>query len=75
MTHDLDFGEILAVSNSQKPSVIQIRSVDVSPDTIGKSVLKAINQFKKDIESGALVTIDLTKTRLRSLPFYDDEPQ
>jgi predicted nuclease of predicted toxin-antitoxin system len=29
LTHDLDFGEILAFTNQKKPSVIQIRSVDV----------------------------------------------
>jgi predicted nuclease of predicted toxin-antitoxin system len=31
LTHDLDFGAILAVTHGQKPSVVQIRSENVSP--------------------------------------------
>ena len=36
LTHDLDFGAILAATHGEKPSVVQIRSEDVSPDMIGK---------------------------------------
>ena len=32
LTQDLDFGTILAVTHGEKPSVIQIRSEDVSPE-------------------------------------------
>jgi predicted nuclease of predicted toxin-antitoxin system len=32
LTQDLDFGTILAVSNGERPSVVQIRSEDVSPE-------------------------------------------
>ena len=32
LTHDLDFGAILAVTHGEKPSVVRIRSDDVSPD-------------------------------------------
>ena len=32
-THDLDFGALLAVTGAEGPSVIQIRTVDVTPDT------------------------------------------
>ena len=35
LTHDLDFGAILAATHGKKPSVVQIRSDDVSPDIIG----------------------------------------
>jgi predicted nuclease of predicted toxin-antitoxin system len=35
LTHDLDFGAILAVTNGAKPSVVQFRAGDLSPDTIG----------------------------------------
>ena len=36
LTHDLDFSTILAASHGEKPSVVQIRAEDVSPDVIGK---------------------------------------
>ena len=32
LTHDLDFSGILASTHGDKPSVVQIRSEDVSPD-------------------------------------------
>jgi predicted nuclease of predicted toxin-antitoxin system len=39
LTHDLDFGAILAATHGKKPSVVQIRAEDVSPDAIGKQIL------------------------------------
>lgn len=68
LTHDLDFGAILAVTHGEKPSVIQIRSADVSPDVIGKSVIIALRQMKAELEEGALVTLDPNRPRLRVLP-------
>ena len=38
LTHDLDFGSILAATQGKKPSVVQIRAEDVSPDVIGAPV-------------------------------------
>lgn len=32
LTHDLDFGAILAATQGKKPSVIQIRADEVSPE-------------------------------------------
>jgi predicted nuclease of predicted toxin-antitoxin system len=42
LTHDLDFGAILAATQANKPSVVQIRSEDVNPDIIGKQVVAAL---------------------------------
>ena len=39
LTHDLDFSAILAATHGEKPSVVQIRAEDVSPDVIGKQVI------------------------------------
>jgi predicted nuclease of predicted toxin-antitoxin system len=40
LTHDLDFSAILAATNGDKPSVVQIRADDVSPDAIGEQVTR-----------------------------------
>lgn len=45
LTHDLDFGAILAATHGEKPSVVQIRAGDVSPDAIGKQVIAALRQI------------------------------
>jgi predicted nuclease of predicted toxin-antitoxin system len=68
LTHDLDFGTILAAMHGEKPSVIQVRSDDVSPDSIGKQVVIALHQMASELDDGALLTIDPSRTRLRVLP-------
>ncbi len=70
LTHDLDFSAILAVTHGEKPSVVQIRAEDVSPDMIGKQVIVALRQMASELEEGALLTIDPYRTRLRVLPLH-----
>jgi predicted nuclease of predicted toxin-antitoxin system len=69
LTQDLDFSTILALTKVQKPSVVQIRSEDLDPNNIGKLVLSALVEGKASLESGALLTVDSKRTRLRLLPF------
>ena len=68
LTHDLDFSAILAATHGLKPSVVQIRSEDVSPDAIGKLVVASLRQMDVELNNGALLTIDANQTRLRILP-------
>ena len=68
LTHDLDFSAILAATQGDKPSVVQIRSEDVSPKVIGKPVIAALRQMSAELDEGALLTIDPSRTRLRLLP-------
>lgn len=68
LTHDLDFDGMLAATQGDKPSVIQIRSENVSPDVIGQAVVSALKQMEAELEQGALLTIDPKRTRLRVLP-------
>ena len=68
LTYDLDFGAILAASQGVRPSVVQIRANDTSPDVIGTQVVAALRQMKSEIEEGALLTIDAGRTRLTFLP-------
>lgn len=73
LTHDLDFSAILAVTHGEKPSVVQIRAEDVSPDVIGMQVLAALRQMESELEAGALLTIDPSRTRLNLLPLQRKE--
>ncbi len=67
LTHDLDFGAILAATGGEKPSVAQIRAEDVSLEAIGKQVIIALRQMSPELEEGALLTIDPKRTRLSLL--------
>ena len=68
LTHDLDFGAILAAGGRTGPSVVQVRADDVRPQAIGRVVLTALRQVERDLARGALVTIDPRRTRIRVLP-------
>lgn len=68
LTHDLDFSAILAATQGDKPSVVQIRAENVSPDVIGKPVIDALRQMAAELTEGALLTIDPNRTRLLLLP-------
>ena len=68
LTHDLDFGGILAASGGNAPSVIQVRTQDVFPEAIGRIVTMAIHQVKDEIEKGVLISVDENRSRSRLLP-------
>ena len=73
LTQDLDFSAILAATNSARPSVIQIRADNVSPDAIGDRIVTALRQLEPDLRSGALATIDPIRTRINFLPLRRDD--
>jgi predicted nuclease of predicted toxin-antitoxin system len=68
LTHDLDFGAILAATGDAKPSVVQIRADDPSPEAIGPRVIAALRQSEAELRQGALLAIDPGRARLRVLP-------
>ena len=71
LTHDLDFGAILAATNGTKPSVVQFRAGDLSPDTIGRHLIDALRRMAAELERGALLTIEPGRARMRLLPLRD----
>ena len=68
LTHDLDFGTILAATHGEKPSVVQIRAENVNPDAIGKQIVLALRQMENELEEGALITVDANRLRISVLP-------
>jgi len=67
-THDLDFGAILAATRAEGPSVIQVRTQDVSPSSLEPILLKALRAHEAVLEQGALAIVDGKKLRVRILP-------
>ena len=67
-SHDLDFSRILALSNANGPSVIQVRSQNVLPDSLGRFVLATLQQFSTQLEAGALLVLEEKRARVRILP-------
>jgi predicted nuclease of predicted toxin-antitoxin system len=73
VTHDLDYGAILAATQGTTPSVVQVRSEHLGPEIIGQSVINALRETTSELETGALVTIDVSRTRVRILPLTSKE--
>ncbi|HEY1244182.1 MAG TPA: DUF5615 family PIN-like protein [Hyphomicrobiaceae bacterium] len=70
VTYDLDFGAILAATGGDKPSVVQIRADDLSPDAIGGRVVLAVQQMARELDAGALLTVEPGRARIRVLPLF-----
>jgi predicted nuclease of predicted toxin-antitoxin system len=68
LTHDLDHSAILVATNADKPSVVQIRTGDLTPETIAPPIIAAVLQCAEALRDGALLTIDSTRMRLKLLP-------
>ena len=65
---DTDFGALLALNNSTKPSFILFRRTDKKPSTLLNLLLSIIDTIKVDLEKGAVVVIEDTRVRIRKLP-------
>jgi predicted nuclease of predicted toxin-antitoxin system len=68
LTHDLDFGALLALTHAGGPSVLQIRAQNVSPESIEPVVVASIKKFADALRCGALLVVDQSQTRVRLLP-------
>jgi predicted nuclease of predicted toxin-antitoxin system len=67
-THDLDFGAALALTQAESPSVIQVRTQDVTPAHLETSVVEVLKQNESLLETGALIVVDEGRSRVRILP-------
>ncbi len=67
-THDLDFSALLAATQAEGPSVIQVRAQNVMPDNLGDIVVRTLKQFRDALDAGALISVDEARSRLRVLP-------
>jgi predicted nuclease of predicted toxin-antitoxin system len=67
-THDLDFGTALALTKAEKPSVVQVRTQDVTIPHLSKMVISAFKTYADLLAKGALLVLDEDKNRIRILP-------
>ena len=68
LTYDLDFSAILSVTHNSKPSVIQIRATIKSAERAVSLIVDALLLNIEEMEKGAILSIDMKKSRLRLLP-------
>jgi len=68
LTHDLDFSAILAATQAQAPSVIQVRTQDVLSERFRALLIGALRQFDEQLAAGAIIVVDEIRARARLLP-------
>jgi predicted nuclease of predicted toxin-antitoxin system len=75
LTHDLDFGRIIAVSRASVPSVVTFRLNDMRPAQVNRYLAEVLAHFAEQLKAGALVSVNERGIRVRSLPIKgrDDE--
>jgi predicted nuclease of predicted toxin-antitoxin system len=68
LTHDLDFGELLAASGGALPSVIIFRLKDMRAPNVSRHLSSIVKQQSDALNKGAVCSVTEQKVRIRVLP-------
>ena len=72
ISHDTDFGTLLAARRQVKPSFILVRSSDpLTADDVAGLLLANLDAVTDDLAAGAIVTFARGRLRVRRLPLDD----
>jgi predicted nuclease of predicted toxin-antitoxin system len=67
-TNDLDFSAILAATDAEAPSVVQIRAQDITPDHCAGLLVNILRRYKNELSQGVLISVEEDRARIRLLP-------
>jgi len=73
LTHDLDFGELIAVSGAILPGVIVFRLRNMRPETVSRYLQEIISRHAEAMEKGAIISVAEGQARVRLLPLRTGE--
>ena len=68
LTHDTDFGTILALTGNDKPSVILFRWQSIGVMSLFQFLEKHLPQLEEELDNGCFIAVDDNKIRVRPLP-------
>lgn len=68
LTHDLDFGDLLAASGANLPSVVLFRLRNMHPEKVNLHLRAIIPSCENDLREGAVITVTEGGFRIRKLP-------
>lgn len=68
LTHDLDFGELMAASGAHLPSVVIFRLGNMSVTHVNRHLDLILAQYAEELEQGAILSITENRVRIRALP-------
>jgi predicted nuclease of predicted toxin-antitoxin system len=73
VTHDLDYGHLLAFSGESSPSVIIFRLRNTHPDNLFARIQSSWTEIEGPLRTGAIITLEDASLRIRKLPVSQDE--
>jgi predicted nuclease of predicted toxin-antitoxin system len=59
---------MLATTQAKGPGVVQVRTQDVRPQSLSPHLVPLLKQYRTELETGGLVIVDKTRSRIRLLP-------
>lgn len=68
LTHDLDFGELLAASGGSLPSVVSFRLRDMRAANVNRYLERILEDHQDALRRGAILSVTEGRIRVRSLP-------
>jgi predicted nuclease of predicted toxin-antitoxin system len=68
LTHDLDFGELMAAGGANLPSVVIFRLRDMRPEGVNVHLQGVVVEHHDMLEKGVVVSVSERGIRLRELP-------
>jgi predicted nuclease of predicted toxin-antitoxin system len=73
ITHDLDYGHLLAFSGEPGPSVIILRLRNTHPDKLAERITITWREIEEPLKNRAIVVLEDAAFRIRRLPITLDE--
>lgn len=68
ITHDLDFGDLMAAGGARLPSIIILRLRNMSADQVNRYLEVVISSYQRQLDTGAIVSVTERHIRVRALP-------
>ena len=68
LTHDLDFGELIARSRARLPSIIIFRLRNMSPEKVNLHLHEIISKHQDALQQGVIISVTEGQIRVRLLP-------
>jgi predicted nuclease of predicted toxin-antitoxin system len=72
LTFDLDFGDLLAASAGNTPSVILFRMRNQTPAAVTPRLIEVLERCADELSAGAFIVIEDGRYRLRRLPIQTE---
>ena len=68
LTHDLDFGGLIAASGARLPSIVVFRLRNMRPEGVNRYLQGVIRQHEESLKQGAIICVTEGQIRVRLLP-------